>query len=270
MQQLPLPVPLDGPPSSLPSLWSLGNVAGPGEAVREIQVAAPPGYHPLTGPALPVLYLQDGQNLFDPAASFAGHWQVLETIAELGAAHPMLVVGVPNRGKGRLKEYSPFDDAIRGVGEGVGYLKWLSTVVKPLVDRSFRTRPERIHTAVGGSSMGGLFALYALVGGAATFGSAVVMSPALWYADCAIFRWLRRQPGPVGRLYLDVGWQEGEDTVYDTRRMHDMLLDRGWTLDHSLHYHEDTEGDHDEGSWARRLRERWGDVVAMVGGGVSR
>jgi predicted alpha/beta superfamily hydrolase len=91
------------------------------------------------------------------------------------------------------------------------------------------------------------------------------MSPALWYADCAIFRWLRRQPGPVGRILMDVGWQEGEDTVYDTRQMHDLLLDRGWTLGSTLHYHEDPEGDHDEGVWARRLRERWGEVVAMVG-----
>jgi predicted alpha/beta superfamily hydrolase len=239
-------------------------VTGPGAARREVQVAAPPGWDPVTGPALPVLYLQDGQNLFDPATSYAGHWGVLETLAELGGAHPMLVVGVPNLGVGRLKEYSPFDDAIRGVGEGVGYLNWLRTVVKPLVDESCATLPEREHTGVGGSSMGGLFAIYAVLGGAASFGAAVVMSPALWYADGAVFRWLRRQPGPVGQIHLDVGLLEGEDTVFDARRMHDLLLDRGWTLGTSLHYDEDVEGDHDEASWARRLRERWARIVGML------
>ncbi len=261
LSPLPLPIPLEGP---LPSLWSLGAITGPGDAVREVQLAAPPGWDPVTGPALPVLYLQDGQNLFDPATSFAGHWGVLETLAELGGAHPMLVVGVPNLGVGRLKEYSPFDDAIRGIGEGVGYLKWLSTVVKPLVDAHCATLPGRAHTAVGGSSMGGLFAIYAVLGGAATFGAAVVMSPALWYADGAVFRWLRRQPGPVGEVYLDVGLLEGEDTVFDARRMHDLLLDRGWTLGTSLHYLEDAEGDHDEATWARRLRAQWVRIVGMI------
>ena len=176
----------------------------------------------------------------------------------------MLVLGVPNLGVGRLKEYAPFDDAIRGIGEGEGYLKWLSTVVKPLVDARCTTLPGRAHTGVGGSSMGGLFAIYALLGGAATFGAAVVMSPALWYADGAVFRWLRRQPGPVGQLYLDVGELEGDDTVFDARRMHDLLLDRGWTLGSSLHYLEDAEGDHDEASWARRLRAQWARIVGML------
>jgi hypothetical protein len=92
------------------------------------------------------------------------------------------------------------------------------------------------------------------------------MSPALWYADGAVFRWLRRQPGPVGQIHLDVGLLEGEDTVFDARRMHDLLLDRGWTLGTSLHYDEDATGDHDEASWARRLRERWVRIVGMLAG----
>ncbi len=245
-------------------LHTLPAVSGPGDAVRDILVATPPGYDAEPKRRYPVVYLQDGQNLFDPDTSFAGHWSLLETIELHGVTHPAIVVGIPNLGPDRLREYSPFDDAVRGVGEGVGYLRWVIDTVKPLVDAEFRTRPERAHSIVGGSSMGGLFALYALLGGAATFGRAWVMSPALWYADEAIFRWLRRQPGPVGQIYLDVGLQEGDDTVFDARRMRDLLLDRGWTLGGSLRYVEDPEGDHDEASGGRRIRAAWPRLIAAA------
>lgn len=245
-------------------LHTLPAVRGPGDAVRDILVATPPGYEAHPGRRYPVTYLQDGQNLFDPDTSFAGHWSLLETLDNCGVTNPVIIVGIPNLGPDRLREYSPFDDAVRGVGEGVGYLRWLVDTVKPLVDTGFRTKPARKHTAVGGSSMGGLFALYALMAGAATFGSAWVISPALWYADDAIFRWLRRQPGPVGEIYLDVGLLEGDDTVFDARRMRDLLLDRGWTLGGSLRYVEDPEGDHDEASWGRRLRTEWPRLIGAL------
>ncbi|HRP07073.1 MAG TPA: hypothetical protein PLL69_01170 [Gemmatimonadales bacterium] len=87
------------------------------------------------------------------------------------------------------------------------------------------------------------------------------MSPALWYADDAIFRWLRRQPGPVGSIYLDVGLLEGDDTVFDVRRMRDLLLDRGWMIGTTLDYVEDPEGDHDEASWGLRVEERWDSLT---------
>lgn len=261
LQPLPLPIPVEGPH---PSLWTLGVVAGPGDAEREVWLAAPPGWDPVAGSPLPVLYLLDGQNLFDPERAYAGHWGVLETLAELGGADPMLVVGVPNLGPDRLREYSPFDDATRGPGEGLAFLRWLTGTLKPVVDAAVRTRPERRHTGIGGSSMGGLFALYAVLGGAATFGSAVVMSPALWYADRAVFRWVRRQAGPAGRIVLDVGLHEGDEAVDDARAMRDLLLERGWTPGGTLHYAEDAEGAHDEASWGRRLRERWGRIVGML------
>jgi predicted alpha/beta superfamily hydrolase len=245
-------------------LHTIPSLIGPGDAVRDILVATPPGYDAQPGQRFPVVYLQDGQNLFDPDTSFAGDWSLLETLDACGVTRPAIIVGIPNLGPDRLREYSPFDDAVRGIGEGVGYLRWLVETVKPTIDVAFRTRPERAYTTVGGSSMGGLFALYAVLAGAATFGMAWVMSPALWYADGAIFRWLARQPGPVGRIYLDVGLLEGEDTVFDARRMRDLLLDRGWTLGGSLRYVEDPDGDHDEASWGRRLRQSWPQLVAAI------
>jgi predicted alpha/beta superfamily hydrolase len=244
-------------------LLTLPDVAGPGNETRNIYVALPPGYR-TSDRRYPVVYLQDGQNLFDPKLSFAGDWKLRQTLKSLGRRKPAILVGIPNLGPDRLREYSPFDDPVRGVGEGVGYLSWLTETVKPLVDDHFRTLPERQHTAVAGSSMGGLLAMYALVGGAATFGAAWVMSPAFWFADGRVFDWLRRQPSPVGRLWLDVGHQEGASELADVRRMHEFLVDRGWVDGVSLHYHEDPKGGHDEVSWGRRVRENWGVLVGMV------
>jgi predicted alpha/beta superfamily hydrolase len=246
------------------SLTILPDIVGPGTATRDLLVALPPGYS-RSRKRYPVVYLQDGQNLFDPATAFAGHWSLLETLTNRGMTRPVVLVGVPNLGPGRLREYSPFDDPVRGIGEGVGYLEWLIGTVKPLVDQTFRTKPERHHTAVGGSSMGGLFATYALIAGAATFGAAWAMSPAYWYADGRVYTWLARQPAPVGRLWLDVGVLEGEDELLNVRRMRDLLIDRGWSSGGTLHYHEDPSGDHDEASWGRRVDQHWSELTGMLG-----
>lgn len=260
----PLPLPIDLPDDvAPPTLWRLADVRGPGDATRDILVALPPGYE-TSGARYPAIYLQDGQNCFDPATSYAGHWRLLETLARHGARRPAILVAIPNLGVERLHEYSPFDDLIRGDGEGDAYLDFVAQTVKPLIDATFRTRFEREWNVIAGSSMGGLIALYGLVARAATFGAAWVMSPALWYADAAIFGWLAEQPGPVGRIWLDVGLEEGDDEVHDVRRMRDLLLMRGWREHDTLRYVEDPEGDHDEASWGRRVASHWMELVPAV------
>ncbi len=258
---LPLPVTIadDLDP---PSLWRFPLVSGPGDAEREVLVALPPGYDTNVRERYRVVYLQDGQNCFDPATSYAGHWSLLETLAA-HPAEPMILVGVPNLGPGRLREYSPFDDVIRGPGEGAAYLRYLVRTVKPLVDANFRTRPERNATAIAGSSMGGLLALHALIAEARTFSVAWVLSPALWYAGEAIYDWIASQPGPVGRVWLDVGVKEGEDQVAEVEQMRDLLIRRGWRLDQSMHYLEDPDGDHDEATWGRRVQDNWRTLSGM-------
>jgi predicted alpha/beta superfamily hydrolase len=244
-------------------LHLLPDVAGPADATRDVLVATPPGYDDATR-HYPVAYLLDGQNLFDPATSYAGDWDLLETLEARGQRDPVILVGIPNLGHERLREYSPFDDPVRGPGEGEAFLAWLIETVKPMIDARFRTRPERGHTAIGGSSMGGLFALWALLAGAATFGAAWSLSPALWYADGELFRWLAHRPGPVGRIYLDSGELEGDEELFDARRMRDLLLDRGWVLGVNFRYVEDPDGEHNEASWGRRMRQGWRELTGMV------
>jgi predicted alpha/beta superfamily hydrolase len=256
-------------------LHELPDIVGPGEATRTILVATPPGYDDDPVRRYPVVYLQDGQNLFDPATAYAGHWHLLETLQERGEDFPAILVGIPNLGTGRILEYAPFDDSVRGEGNGEEYVRWIVSTVKPLVDRTFRTRTDQGSTIIGGSSMGGLISLYGHLARPEVFGAAWVMSPALWYADGEIFRWIGSLPRHhSGTIWLDVGLNEGEDAVFDVRTLRDLLLDRGWVMGRDLRYMEDPEGDHNEESWATRTREHWLALpgIGAVGGnaGVQR
>src|SRR5690606_34996125 len=123
---------------------------------------------------------------------------------------------------------SPFEDDDHGGGRGDDYLSFLADTLKPVIDRDFRTLPGRADTYVAGSSMGGLISLYAFFRRPDVFGGAAVMSPALWFAEGAIFRFVEAAPFAPGRLYLDIGTEEGEGAVADARAMANTLLRKGY------------------------------------------
>ncbi len=222
--------------------------------VRDLHVYLPPSYHD-GDQRYPVLYLQDGQNLFDPALSFAGAWGAdvaADSAARLGLE--VILVGVSNTGGERVHEYSPFVDPRVGGGKGERYLAFLVRTVKATVDGMFRTLPGRLHTGIGGASMGGLIALYAFFRNPQVFGWASVQSPAFWFAGGAIFDYVAAAHHVPGRLFLDVGPREGEGTLRNARRMRDLLLAKGYALDETLRYVEDRQGRHHEAAWGRRLK----------------
>src|ERR1043166_865729 len=228
---------------------------------RDLLVALPPSYH--EGARLsPVLYMQDGQNLFDPATSHAGDWGLparLDRLADRGVE--AIVVGIPNAGRGRRYEYSPFRDPVQGGGGGDSYLAFLAGTVKPLVDASFRTLPDRGHTIIAGSSLGGLISLYALWRHAAVFGAAGVLSPALWFAGRAVLGYVERTaPRTAGRVYLDVGAGEGDGALADARALRAILAGAGEAERGELCYLEDPSGEHHETDWGRRF----GDAVPFL------
>ncbi|HJZ46079.1 MAG TPA: alpha/beta hydrolase-fold protein [Roseiflexaceae bacterium] len=235
---------------------------------RKLYVYLPPSY--TNGDRrYPVIYMQDGQNLFDQALSYAGEWQVDETMEALSLEGiEAIVVGVPNAGVRRIDEYSPFkDQRLRKGGRGDWYVAFLANTVKPLIDRDFRTLPERQHTGVLGSSMGGLISLYAFFYRPEVFGFAGVMSPSLWFAQEAIFSYVLHADARPGRIHLDLGTHEGTDTrvvsgavpTYTSRylaaahRMRDLLVHKGYRLGRELRYQEEAEATHNEVAWARRL-----------------
>jgi len=198
----------------------------------------------------PVIYMQDGQNLFDPALSFAGTWGVDEALA--GASRrglDAIVVGIPNMGAARIAEYDPFVEA------GERYLDFVTHTVKPLVDGQFPTLPERSHTGIAGSSLGGLISLYAFFKYPEVLGFVAALSPSLWFADGALLDLVARAPRVPGRLYLDVGTREGEQTVALGRRLRDLLLTKGYDPRHDFRWVEDRDGVHHESAWGRRFRK---------------
>jgi len=233
---------------------------------RDILVYLPPSYES-SDHCYPVFYLQDGQNLFDEATSFAGEWRVDETMEELGQEGvEAIMVGIPNAGQARIREYSPFNSLDHGPGRGDSYLDFIIDEVKPLVDAQFRTSPDRAQTGIMGSSMGGLISLYAFFRRPETFGFAGVMSPSLWFARGAIYDMVQSAPLNAGRLYLDAGTREyGGDSIWSVlpfrsrryyasvRRMYRLLVKKGYRPKRDVLYVEEKNAGHNEAAWARRL-----------------
>ncbi|MBA3259163.1 MAG: alpha/beta hydrolase [Gemmatimonadales bacterium] len=221
---------------------------------RDVVVYLPPSYRG-GRERYPVVYMHDGQNLFDPATSFAGDWGVGRAMD--GAARrglEAIVVGVPNMGVERLDEYSPYSDpGARGGGKGAAYAAFLATTLRAIVDRRFRTTRTREQTAIVGSSMGGLISLYALFRYPGAFGAAGVLSPSLWFAGGAIFSDIERSRFVPARIYLDIGTSEGPEHVGNARRMRDLLLAKGYRAGGDLRWLESRSGRHDERSWGRRF-----------------
>ena len=159
---------------------------------RDIIVYLPPGYDESREARYPVLYMHDGQNLFDAATAFLGNeWGLDETAERLIAAaemQPLIIVGVYNTGNERVAEYTPIKDKRGRGGRARAYGKLLVKELKPLIDSEFRTLPDTANTALGGSSLGGLVSLYFGLEHPEVFGKLMVMSPSVWWANGAILR----------------------------------------------------------------------------------
>jgi len=226
---------------------------------RDVFVYLPPSYA-TSGRHYPVLYMQDGQNLFDDDLSFAGAWHVDETMEALAAEGiEAIVVGVSNIAEARLDEYSPFVDPRQGGGRGDEYLAFLTATLKPLIDAQFRTRREAEWTAIAGSSMGGLISLYALLHRPDVFGAAAAMSPSLWFASEAMLACARQLRSWTGRLYLDIGTAEGRPHLRRTRELARILRARTPNPRRQIRYLEARDARHNEAAWGVRFERavRW-------------
>jgi predicted alpha/beta superfamily hydrolase len=223
---------------------------------RDITVYLPPSYAASGSRRYPVLYMQDGQNLFDPKTSFAGEWDVDGLLDATSAeGFEAIVVGIPNMGDARCNEYSPFDDPKFGPAKGDAYLDFIVDTIKPIIDADFRTSPAPEQTSIVGSSMGGLISLYAFFKRPDVFGLTGVMSPALWYGRRMIFEFLEQTSYRPGRIYVDVGTREGTQELRDVTRLRDQLLELGYEHGQDLLFIVDFGAGHNEQAWARRMKK---------------
>ena len=249
----------------LPSLASpqLGNE-------REILVYLPPSYAASPERRYPVLYMHDGQNLFDEATAFAAEWDIDATMeAAAGDGAEAIVVAIPNRGEARFAEYTPFADSRHGGGRGADYLAFVVDTVKARMDADFRTLTDRRATGVMGSSLGGLISLYTLFQRPDVFGFGGIMSPAVWPARHRILRHIKPAPHPRARVYLDVGTGEGWGEVRDVLRVRKILEQKGMRQGHDLLYVRDRGARHTETAWGRRFRRALDFFLAGAAGAAG-
>ena len=230
---------------------------------RALLVWLPPGYADHPELRCPVLYMHDGQNLFDAATAFGGsEWRVDETCDRLvraGAIPPLIVVGIENT-RDRVAEYTPTpDEKLPRGGRAAAHATMLLDEVKPFVDARYRTLPERDHTFVGGSSLGGLVSLWLVHEHADRFAGAAALSPALQWDH----EWMRREweraplelPKLPIRLWLDMGTREGEPWIESLRAFATTLDHTGLTRDRDFIAREYEDAGHHETAWAARFEE---------------
>ncbi len=232
-------------------LHLLGPFDIPGIGPRRVRVYVPPVKHP---PApRPVLYLFDGQNLFDDAPSFAGGWHLHKSahnLARKSRAAPVLV-GVDHGHAERLNELGPWHTA-RGGGRTDALLDWMGGTLMPRMREDFGVASDPGHVGIGGSSLGGLAALYAHFRRPELFGLVLAMSPSLWLAQGKIFDFVASCSKPwTSRIYLDAGGMEGGGMLANAQKMADALRARGWD-ERSLMWVPVKTGKHSEKSWRRR------------------
>jgi predicted alpha/beta superfamily hydrolase len=216
---------------------------------RRIWLYLPPDYKG-SGKSYSVLYMQDGQNLFDDATSYSGEWGVdeyLDSIFALGQKE-VIVVGIDNGLAKRMNEYNPFAFENYGKGEGAQYVDFMVKTLKPFIDKHYRTLTGKKDTYIAGSSMGGLISFYAELKYPSVFGGAGIFSPAFWTAP-ALDSLIRISDKKMAvRLFFYAGRREGKSMIPDMQRIESEIK----TGSHStLHEVTDPEASHNEAAWRK-------------------
>jgi predicted alpha/beta superfamily hydrolase len=230
---------------------------------RDVVVYLPPGYDREPSRRFPVLYMHDGQNIFD-GSHMGMEWQmdeIAERLIAAGQIEPVIIVGVFNT-EARGDEYTPTavdrkqpDGTVtRRGGKADLYGRLLIEELKPFIDRTYRTRPDARSTGLGGASHGGLVSLYLGLKHPDVFGNLLVVSASSWWDDFVVLKTLAALPAKTGqRIWVDMGDHEGEEALATARRVRDALVAKGWKLGDDLRYLEPENGQHDEVSWAARV-----------------
>ncbi|QPH39071.1 alpha/beta hydrolase [Pedobacter endophyticus] len=201
----------------------------------------------------PVIYMQDGQNLFHASPPRNDEWAVdavMDGLIREGAKEA-IIVGVDHAGEDRLREYNPYDSE-HGKGEGRAYVQFLAETLKPFIDSEYRTFKDARNTSIAGSSMGGLIAMYAIITYPDVFGSAGVFSPSFWLAP-KIYDDVEEKSALLknNKVFFVVGDKEGSAMVRNMKRVYDILNPDGKNT--NVAFLERADGKHTEWFWHREF-----------------
>ena len=203
-----------------------------------------------------VMYLQDAQNLFDDATSYAGEWQVDETLNKIfeKTGKSLIVVGIDNGGEKRIEELSPYKNAKYGGGNGDNYVKFIVETLKPFIDKNYRTKPQRKFTTIGGSSLGSLISVYAAVKYPETFGKVLAFSSAFWFNAKELNEFISSSKVNLKqqKYYFIQGKHEDEDMEEQTKRVIENLKSKN-VKPKNIFLKIDEDGKHNEMYWRREF-----------------
>ena len=246
-------------------LSSLRTIPMPWGGALHIRVRLPPSYREQDEKRYPVLYSQDGQSVWSDGTDPFGVWgldHVLDELWDVGALDEVIVVSI-DTGENRIPRLSPVADPVHGGGGGVDHLRGMVDVLKPIIDLEYRTRPERAATILLGSSLGGLFSLWAAWTRPDVFGGAICLSPSLWWSDRFMLKLVSGDtcPAPRPHLYLDSGVAaldaesdaSTRDGVHDLRATYRSLREHCYELGDDLFILSWIGHHHDSRSWAARV-----------------
>ena len=224
---------------------------------RRIWLYLPPDYATSTK-NYPVIYMQDGQNLFDAFYSFAGEWKIDESMNDLflHGDFGAIVVGIDNGGNERSNEYSPWVSLGFGGGDGEAYASFIVNTLKPHIDSTFRTLPGRDYTAIAGSSLGANIALYTAIEHQDVFGKVGVFSPAFWFSDSCYIHLHEKGITQQLRIYFVAGAHESDNNIADMTRMYNALYQEGQD-ENEMFFLNEPDGAHSEWFWAREYPDAY-------------
>ncbi|MBK8701358.1 MAG: hypothetical protein IPN29_18155 [Saprospiraceae bacterium] len=220
---------------------------------RTIWLYLPPDYQTQNAKRYPVIYMQDGQNLFDRNLSFSGEWRVDESLDSLFLLgdRGCIIVGINHGGSKRIDEYSPWVNAQYGGGEGDEYVDFMVNELKPYIDQHYRTLAGPEFTGIMGSSMGGLISFYAAIKYPNTFGRCAPLSTSYWFSP-SVFTFVTGLDFTnfTQKMYMAAGGQEGGNQVGDMERMAALLLAQNYD-ESRLKWQTDQSAKHNEVYWAK-------------------
>ena len=228
---------------------------------RRVRILLPACYKTTVTRRYPVLYVQDGQNLFDDHESFSGQaWhldRIISTLVNTGQIEPLIVVAIDHAGTDRLAEFAHQNRSFAGKqvnARGSHYETFLADELKPHIDRLFLTRPEAKENALMGSSMGALVSLNIGLRRNRQFGAVVALSPSCWWNPDALKNDLQRYYKELRglKIWFDIGGREGRygDEVEEIAAYIAQLTGNDEDM---LRYYRDPEADHSEVAWRNRV-----------------
>ena len=221
---------------------------------RRIAVMLPHDYDQ-TRKRYPVVYLQDGQNLFEHRSPF-GNWHVDKRMAKLSeqGMGDIIIVAIDHADSERIREFSPPEVTKFGASYGRQYARFMAEELKPYVDQNFRTRPDRQNTAIGGSSMGGLISIYSGLIYPEVYGKMMIFSPSLWLTPKIYFQAIDFFNPFYTKIYLYAGGKESKTMIPNIQRLKEALERKGLNSSNvEFKFSIDPEGVHDENRWGEEF-----------------